>query len=55
MILGDNKLFNHLLCAVYYRIMVLDQGEVKEFDNPQVLLQRTNSLFYQLAKDAGIV
>lgn len=39
----------------YDRIMVLDQGEVKEFDNPQVLLQRTNSLFYQLAKDAGIV
>lgn len=39
----------------YDRIMVLDQGEVKEFDNPQVLLQRTSSLFYQLAKDAGIV
>lgn len=39
----------------YDRIMVLDQGEVKEFENPQVLLQRTNSLFYQLAEDAGIV
>lgn len=35
--------------------MVLDNGVVKEFDSPQVLLKKTDSLFYQLAKDAGIV
>ncbi|XP_062606443.1 multidrug resistance-associated protein 1-like [Saccostrea cucullata] len=39
----------------YDRIMVLDQGVVREFDSPQVLLQKTDSLFYQLAKDARIV
>ncbi|XP_048728231.2 multidrug resistance-associated protein 1-like [Ostrea edulis] len=39
----------------YDRIMVLDNGVVKEFDSPQVLLKKTDSLFYQLAKDAGIV
>jgi ABC-type multidrug transport system fused ATPase/permease subunit len=35
--------------------MVLDNGFVSEFDSPQVLLKKTDGLFYQLAKDAGIV
>ncbi|KAL3882085.1 hypothetical protein ACJMK2_028457, partial [Sinanodonta woodiana] len=39
----------------YDRILVLDRGGVKEFDSPGSLLSRTDSLFYQMAKDAGIV
>ncbi|OQV17405.1 Multidrug resistance-associated protein 1 [Hypsibius exemplaris] len=37
------------------RIMVLDQGKIKEFDAPSALLQDKNTIFYGLAKDAGIV
>ncbi|KAL3882083.1 hypothetical protein ACJMK2_028455 [Sinanodonta woodiana] len=39
----------------YDRILVIDRGAVKEFDSPVSLLSRTDSLFYQMAKDAGIV
>jgi len=35
--------------------MVIDQGMVIEFDSPQNLLQKTNGMFYQLAKDARII
>ena len=35
--------------------MVLDKGEIKEIDTPEELLKKTNGLFYQLAKDAGLV
>ncbi|WAR09782.1 MRP1-like protein [Mya arenaria] len=38
----------------YDRILVLSEGEVKEFDNPQNLLQDTRSIFYSMAKDAGL-
>ncbi|GAV03418.1 hypothetical protein RvY_13844 [Ramazzottius varieornatus] len=37
------------------RIMVLNQGVIVEFDTPSTLLQDKNSVFYGLAKDAGIV
>lgn len=37
------------------RIMVFDQGKVIEFDTPQALLARTDSTFYSLAVDAGII
>lgn len=30
-------------------------GEVVEYDNPQLLLKNENSLFYGMAKDAGLV
>ncbi|KAK6170726.1 hypothetical protein SNE40_019043 [Patella caerulea] len=39
----------------YTRIMVLDAGCVKEFDNPQELLKDESSLFYSMAKSAGLV
>uniref|UniRef100_A0A0K8S5P0 ABC transporter domain-containing protein n=2 Tax=Lygus hesperus TaxID=30085 RepID=A0A0K8S5P0_LYGHE len=37
------------------RVLVLDKGLVIEFDPPDVLLKRKNSVFYSMAKDAGIV
>lgn len=39
----------------YDRIMVLDKGEVAEFDAPTVLLKNKKSIFYGMAKDAGLV
>lgn len=39
----------------YDRVMVLDNGEIQEFDSPQNLLKNTEGMFYQLAQDAGIV
>ncbi|SCV00594.1 LAMI_0G06084g1_1 [Lachancea mirantina] len=35
------------------RIMVLDQGEVKEFDAPAVLLKDRNTIFYNLCEKGG--
>lgn len=35
--------------------MVLQAGQVVEFDTPQTLLANKNSQFYSLAKEAGIV
>ncbi len=39
----------------YDRIFVLDQGQLVEVGKPQVLLEKTDSIFYALAKEAGIV
>ncbi|KAK3738617.1 hypothetical protein RRG08_040275 [Elysia crispata] len=38
----------------YDRILVLDKGEVKEFDSPTALLAKPDGLFYEMAKAAGI-
>ena len=35
------------------RILVLDNGEVKEFDSPKNLLQNKNSMFYELYNNAS--
>ncbi|XP_053202216.1 multidrug resistance-associated protein 1-like isoform X2 [Panonychus citri] len=37
------------------RVMVLDQGQIAEFDEPQVLLENKQSIFYSLAKEANLV
>ncbi|XP_045113643.1 multidrug resistance-associated protein 1-like isoform X2 [Portunus trituberculatus] len=37
------------------RVMVLQNGRIAEFDAPSVLLQKPNSIFYSMAKEAGIV
>ncbi|CAK9442267.1 uncharacterized protein LODBEIA_P60100 [Lodderomyces beijingensis] len=37
------------------RILVLNQGQVAEFDKPSVLLQNKDSLFYALCKQGGFV
>lgn len=39
----------------YDRIMVLDNGIIKEFDSPQNLLSNKQSIFHGMAKDAGLV
>ncbi|KAI8983684.1 multi drug resistance-associated protein MRP [Pilobolus umbonatus] len=36
------------------RILVLDQGSVTEFDTPAQLLSEKDSVFYSLAKEAGV-
>ena len=37
------------------KILVLDGGKLKEFDTPENLLANSNSLFYHMAKDSGLV
>ena len=37
------------------RVVVMDNGNIKEFDKPTVLLEDKESAFYRMSKDAGIV
>ncbi|XP_046682900.1 multidrug resistance-associated protein 1-like isoform X2 [Homalodisca vitripennis] len=37
------------------RVVVLDQGLIKEFDSPENLLKCPSSIFYGLVKDAGLL
>lgn len=41
--------------VLFYRVMVLDAGLIKEFDSPKTLLQDPNGVFYGMAKNAGLV
>lgn len=36
------------------RIMVIDCGQIVEFDSPKVLLDDKNTIFYQMANDANL-
>uniref|UniRef100_A0AC35TJK4 Multidrug resistance-associated protein 1 n=1 Tax=Rhabditophanes sp. KR3021 TaxID=114890 RepID=A0AC35TJK4_9BILA len=38
----------------YDRVMVMDQGEIGEFDTPAALLSNKQSVFFSLAQDAGL-
>ncbi|XP_015785719.1 multidrug resistance-associated protein 1 [Tetranychus urticae] len=37
------------------RVLVLDKGKVAEFDTPEALLDKKDSIFYSLAKEANLV
>ncbi|KAL7635871.1 UNVERIFIED_CONTAM: hypothetical protein RMT77_013688 [Armadillidium vulgare] len=37
------------------RVLVMDKGVIKEYDSPANLLQDPKSIFYGMAKDAGLV
>ena len=37
------------------KVMVLDAGKIREFDSPDSLLQNKKSVFYSMAKDAGLI
>lgn len=39
----------------YDAILLLDAGKVKEFDTPENLLDDDRSIFYSMAKDAGLI
>lgn len=38
----------------YDRIMVLDKGKIAELETPNKLLDDNDSIFYSMAKDAGL-
>jgi len=38
----------------YDKILVLNYGEMVEYDSPQELLENKNSIFYQLCKNSNI-
>ena len=37
------------------RVLVLNNGRVAEFDSPSTLLNKDKTIFYSLAKDAGLI
>lgn len=40
---------------VLSRVMVLDKGEIREYASPEELLANNKTIFYGMAKDAGLV
>ena len=39
----------------YDKILVLDKGHLVEFDTPDNLLSNEDSMFFAMAKDAGVI
>jgi len=59
-----NEFFNCTVLTIAHRlktvmdsdkILVLDNGFVRELDSPENLLKNTSSIFYSLAKDSDLV
>lgn len=36
------------------RILVLDRGRIVEYDNPKVLMERKDGLFYKMCQDSKL-
>ena len=49
----DNCHFESI-SQIRYRIVVLDNGRIVEYDPPSELLANRKSLFFSMAKDAGL-
>jgi ABC-type multidrug transport system fused ATPase/permease subunit len=39
----------------YDRVIVMNAGEIAEFDTPKVLLSNSNSIFHSMAKEANLL
>ena len=51
---------NFCKCLLYqnlyiFRVMVLDAGQIKEYDTPKTLLEDKKTIFHSMARDAGLV
>jgi ABC-type multidrug transport system fused ATPase/permease subunit len=53
-VLDHNCIAFLALSPHFCRILVLDAGKIAEFDTPQNLLADKKSVFYGMAKDAGL-
>lgn len=49
------KMYQDLCILFHFRVLVLDKGEIREFESPENLLKDKKSIFYSMAKDAGLV
>jgi len=47
--------FNLLLFVTIFRVLVLDKGQIQEFDTPAALLLTENSIFSGMAREANII
>lgn len=41
--------------SIFHRVMVLQEGTIREFGTPSELLANDQSLFNSMARDAGLV
>ena len=43
-----------LVFIYFYRVLVISEGRVAEFDSPSALIKDNSSIFHGMAKDAGL-
>ena len=48
-------MFSYNYCIIVYRILVLDNGRIAEFDSPNKLLRDKKGVFHGMAKDANLL